>query len=138
MEKITLIKPIMINGKSVSEFNYDVDGITSEDFMIADAKSSTALASKGVTNMQVAELNSTLHFYLGCYAIIACDSSIDIEDLKRVSGRDFNKIRKVGQTFFSDTAEEETQKNPSTEKQLEDSSETIAESMEKAPKRSGN
>ena len=125
----------MINGKNMSEFEYDINEISAEDFMMADGMASTALASKGITNMQVAEMNSTLHFYLGCYAIIACDSSIDIEDLKRVKGSDCNKIRKIGQDFFKSTAEEEDQgETVSTQKQSGDSSGATAESTTKAQK----
>lgn len=136
-EKIKLTKPIMINGNSMSEFEYDIDKISAEQLLEADARSSSGLAAKGIQNMNLAEFNTSLHFYLGCFAIIACNPSIDIEDLKRIGGRDTNKIRRIGQSFFTDTAQEEDQEEMgSMEKQSESSLEATAESTTKAQKHS--
>ena len=135
MDKVVLNKPIKINGKEIIELDYDVDEITPENFIEADGRASSDLIGKGITNISIAEVNSSLHFYLGCFAIIACNSNIDIEDLKRVKGRDFNKIRRIGQTFFSDTVEEEDpEKTDSTQRQSDGSSEIIQESTAKSRK----
>ena len=130
---IKLSKPLMVNGSPISELKYDIDEVTAENLCEADARSSTGLASRGIQNMNLAEFNTSLHFYLGCFAIIACDSRIDIEDLKRIKGRDSNKIRKIGQGFFTDTATEE-EETALMEKPSDDSSEAIAEFTEKAPR----
>jgi hypothetical protein len=129
-----LSKPIKVNGIEVSDLKYDVDEISPENFLEADARASTGLAAKGIQNMNLAEFNSALHFYLGCFAIIACDSSLDITDLLRVSGRDINKIRKIGQRFFGDTAAEESQEETVlTESPSEGSSGATVVSMENVP-----
>ena len=139
-ELIKLNNPIKINGSDVTELKYDIEKITAENLCEADARASTGLAAKGIQNMNIAEFNTALHFYLGCFAIIACDSSIDIEDLKRIEGRDSNKIRKIGQSFFADSAEEADTEDTtnSTQKQSEDSSEATAESTTKGQKVSKN
>ena len=133
--KIKLSNPIKINGSLVSELKYDIDEITAENLCEADARASTGLAARGIQNMNLAEFNTSLHFYLGCFAIIACDSSIDIEDLKRIKGRDSNKIRKIGQGFFGDIApeQEEDEETASTESPSEDLSGATAEFMANAP-----
>lgn len=134
-DKIILSNPLKVNGTSVKELEYDIDEVSPENFLEADARASTGLAAKGIQNMNLAEFNSALHFYLGCFAIIACDPEIDIQDLLRVKGRDINKIRKVGQTFFGSSAEDEDQEETaSTEKPSESSSEATAEFIKKAPK----
>lgn len=128
MDKITLHKAVKVNGTDLKEFEYDIDQISPEQFLEADARASTGLAAKGIQNMNLAEFNSALHFHLGCYAIIACNPSVDITDLMRVSGRDINKIRKIGQLFFGDTAPAEDQETTvSTEEPSESSSGVIAE-----------
>jgi len=133
-EKIILSKPIKVNGSDVKELSYDIDSITPEQYLEADARASTGLAAKGIQNMNLAEFNSALHFYLGCYAIISLNQSIDIMDLMRVSGRDINKIRKVGRIFFNDTApDEEQEETLSTEEPSEGSSGLTVVSMENAP-----
>lgn len=133
-EKIILSKPIKVNGSDVKELSYDIDSITPEQYLEADARASTGLAAKGIQNMNLAEFNSALHFYLGCYAIISLSQSIDIMDLMRVSGRDINKIRKVGRIFFNDTApDEEQEETLSTEEPSEGSSGATVVSMENAP-----
>lgn len=133
-EKIILSKPIKVNGSDVKELSYDIDSITPEQYLEADARASTGLAAKGIQNMNLAEFNSALHFYLGCYAIISLNQSIDIMDLMRVSGRDINKIRKVGRIFFNDTApDEEQEETLSTEEPSEGSSGATVVSMENAP-----
>lgn len=133
-DTLKLSKAIKINGSDVTELQYDIDSITPESFLEADARASTGLAAKGISNMNIAEFNSALHFYLGCFAIIACNSSIDVTDLLRVSGRDINKIRKIGQHFFGDTAPDEDQEETvSMESQSEDSSGATVVSMENVP-----
>ena len=133
-DTIKLSKPIKINGSLVSELKYDIEEITAENLCEADARASTGLAARGVQNMNVAELNSSMHLYLGYFAIIACNPEIDIEDLKRVKGpKDLNKIRLIGRSFFTGTALGEEETTVSTESPSEDLSGAIVEFMESAP-----
>lgn len=130
-EKIKLKKAIKVNGTELSELTYDIDAITPENFLEADSRASSGLAAKGITNMNIAEFNSALHFYLGCFAIIACNPSIDITDLLRIEGRDINEVRRIGQSFFADTAlGEDQEETPSPEKTFDESSEATADSTE--------
>lgn len=133
-EKITLLKPIKVNGNEVRELSFDIDNVSAEQFLEADARASTGLAAKGIQNMNLAEFNSALHFYLGCFAIISCNANIDITDLQRIAGRDINKVRRIGQRFFNDSAQVEDQdETASTQRPSESSSGTTVVSMENAP-----
>lgn len=138
-EYITLNNPIMINGKEVSEFEYDIDSITVEQYMEVEGKVQFDNASKGIMTATQPEFNSAFHIALGYRAIINCNSSIDIEDLKRIKGRDIHKIRRIGRDFFNDTVQEEDQEETaSPQKKSESLSEATVVSMEKAPKLSDN
>lgn len=133
-EKITLLKPIKVNGNEVRELSFDIDNVSAEQFLEADARASTGLAAKGIQNMNLAEFNSALHFYLGCFAIISCNPNFDITDLQRIAGRDINKVRRIGQRFFNDSAQVEDQdETASTQRPSESSSGTTVVSMENAP-----
>ena len=54
MAKIILRSPLEVNGEKLTEFEYDVDGISPENFLEADARSSSGLAAKGIQNMNLA------------------------------------------------------------------------------------
>lgn len=113
--KIKLLKPILINNKSIKELSYDVEEITAEMFNNAAAMASS---SEGRTNMNVMELDNSLHLFLGMYAIIAVNPEIDIEDLKRIKGKDIITITRIGRNFITRSSEE-TSEAESSEEQSE-------------------
>lgn len=108
-ESITLRKPLTINGKKKSKLTYDAELITGEQYIEACRKS----ASPGEIN--IAEADYALHFYLGCEAIIAKNPDIDLSDLERVTGTDLMKISTIGRNFTLSAAEDyedETSEEP--------------------------
>ena len=113
-ESIYLSKPIEINGNQYSELSYDWDEITPGMFNRASALASSA-AKTGDTNMNIMELDSSLHMYLGMMAIIAINPEIDVQDLQRVKGLDVVKIVRIGRTFISRSAAENSKESNSEE-----------------------
>ncbi len=134
-DKILLSKPIMVNGSDVKELSYDIDSITPEQAMEAEKRAAMNGASKGLVNFVPGNFNQGYQFYLGCFAIINVNPSIDIMDMARVKGRDYNKIVAVGASFFVDTSPEEsmTEATPSVESPSDSSSGLTVVSMENAP-----
>ena len=98
MKKITLRKPIMINGAEVKELTYDESEITNEQFCEADAARFAASGNK--PSMNVYEFDSGLHLYLGMMAVIAVNPHIDIKDLERIKGYDMIQFIRIGRNFI--------------------------------------
>lgn len=114
-ETIKLNNAIEINGKSYKELTYDCDEITPEMFNRASALASSLASRNGDANMNIMELDSSLHMYLGMMAIIAVNSEIDIQDLKRIKGMDVVKLVRVGRNFISRSAVDDSEQNSSEE-----------------------
>lgn len=98
---LKLNKPILIDGKEVSELAYDSDEITVELYSTACAKAGVATLSGGTdaARMRVKEVDYILHNYLGMAAIIAVNSHISFEDLERIKGFDIMKVSEIGHFF---------------------------------------
>ncbi len=109
MEKLTLKKPIMVNGEEVKELTYDANEIDGVLFATAESKKKAA-AGQNLSISPAAEFDYGLHLYLGYAAIIAVNPSIDWSDLERVKGRDIMEIMKIGRSFMlgSDEASQES------------------------------
>lgn len=109
MEKITLKKPIMVNGEEVKELTYDANEINGMLFATAESKKKAA-AGQNMSISPAAEFDFALHLYLGFAAIIAVNPSIDWSDLERVKGHDNVAIMKIGRSFMlgSDEASQES------------------------------
>lgn len=118
MESIKLINPIQINGKEVKELTYDVNEITPAGFAEAEYRKSKANGSKGAPSSAAAELDYSLHLYLGFAAIIAVNPEYDFNDLERVKGPDVMTIMKAGRNFIIASA------GMSTDDESENASET--------------
>ena len=123
-ETLKLKNPIEINGKPVQDLTYDVDAITAARFAEASAKKMKAAGGGGVTG-GAAELDFTLHMYLGFAAIIACNPEYDYMDLERISGKDLNAVMQIGRDFFIDA-------DGQPESDSEEPSETTPESTTQA------
>lgn len=104
--KNTLIldNPILINGKTVTELDYDLNEITALQFADADAHRLLATTSRfGGTksgNNISAELDYTFHLYLGIAAVIAVNPEYDVSDLERVKGDDVRQLMGIGRNFI--------------------------------------
>lgn len=113
-ESIYLLKAIEINGKQYQNLSYDWDEITPGMFNKASALATSSMRS-GNANMNIMELDSALHMYLGMMAIIAVNPEIDVQDLERVKGMDVVKIVRIGRNFISRSAVESLEESNSDE-----------------------
>lgn len=99
MESIELFKPIEINGKKVKKLSYDIDEISFVLQVKAEAEAKKEMQKNGVY-VGNQEFDYAYHTCLGMAAIIAVNPEIDWMDLKRIKGRDVNKLTVIGRTYF--------------------------------------
>ena len=104
MKKLTLLKPILVNGKSVSEFNYDSTEITSDLFLDACAKSAKPGRDPNLSISM--EIDKALHLQLGKAAILAVNPDVDWSDLDRITGFDIISLSNIGRFFTYRKSEE--------------------------------
>ena len=99
---LTLKRPIIINGIERTELSYDVEAITTDQYLKACSKA--AESDRGMmSKLKQKENDYALHMYLGYEAIIACNPEIDYEDLKRASGFDVLSFTDIGWLFIITT-----------------------------------
>lgn len=110
---LKLKNPVMIDGKEVAEVSYDANEINGSLFATAEAKKKAA-AGKDNSLTMMAELDFSLHLYLGYAAIIAVNPSYDFSDVERIKGRDTVEIMHIGRNFML-RSEQEQQENGSDE-----------------------
>ncbi len=125
IKEIKLRNKLLVNGKTVEKLNYDTEEITVEHFAKAEGLKAQSLQKQSGTMMvsPVAETDYSMHLYLGFMAIIACDDSIDINDLKRIKGHDLKKVMEIGRNFMLNSEEDTTDKEESIDELTEDISE---------------
>lgn len=97
-KSIHLSHPIMIDGQPVKDLAYDTDEITIG--LQAKAEAEAKKASGSDTGLKFQENDYTYHTYLGMAAILAVNPAYDWADLKRVKGRDINKLSQIGRNYF--------------------------------------
>ena len=123
IEKITLTKPLLVNGKYLKELTYDIDELTEELMAEAEAITAKIRAKKDmVGTFIIPQIDGTYHRNIAKQAIIAVNPEISLEDLARIKGRDLSKLAKVGQRFF---IEQEEQAQAMSDEQQEDTQNTI-------------
>lgn len=98
---IALRTPIMVDGAERSEFPYDLNKVTTAQFMAAEARS-----KRTAMRVATAETDYSFHLQLGFQAAIAADPTLAVEDLERVSGRDVKKFMDLGR-FFTNVSDEQ-------------------------------
>lgn len=113
-KKITLRRPIEINGKKVTDLTYDAEEITNDMFLQACAQSAELSKTKTIS-LKVRENDYALHLYLGYMAIIAVNPDIDIMDLQRIKGEDLLQIVDIGLLFTLRKSEEPSEESNSDE-----------------------
>ena len=101
METIELSRPLKVNGKDLTELQCDMDEVSVDAFIRAEALSNAKRGNEG-SSAAMSEIDYGFHLYLGFEGIIAADPSIDIKDLERIKGRDLVKIMQVGRFFALD------------------------------------
>lgn len=106
VETIRLKTPVLIDGEKVTELAYDIDKISSDQFMEAEARSSSKAVSMGTATSTVAEFDTGFHFYLGVMAVKAENPEYTVEDIERIKGPDLMKIVRVGRNFMTSGAVE--------------------------------
>ena len=101
---LVLDNPILINGKTVTELDYDPNELTALQFADADAhrmlstSSRNGKGSSGFSN--AAELDYTFHLYLGIMAVVAVNPEYDVSDLERAKGDDVRQLMGIGRNFM--------------------------------------
>lgn len=108
---IKLTNPITVNGKQVSQLQYNTANITGALFCEADSRRRFAAGSKNISIAPAAEFDYGLHLYLGYAACIAAAPEIDFSDLERIHGVDLVEIMAVGRNFIMQS--EDSQQNNS-------------------------
>ena len=101
-EVLKLSSPIKVNGVEIKELAYDIDALGPGDIMQADKN--RMKVTNGLVSQTVAELDPTLHLYVGLQAIIKLNPNVDISDLNNLGGKDTYKVMKIGRSFFRDAS----------------------------------
>jgi hypothetical protein len=100
-EVFKLTKSIDINGEKLSELPYNFEDMTARD------KSDATKAFKRSGNVvSVQELDPDYHIYLFAAAVKKENSSIEIDDVLRMSARDASKAEGLVRDFFFISSEE--------------------------------
>jgi hypothetical protein len=92
---LILVKPIDINGESVSSIKYNFDEITAREKQRA-----TLAYKKSGNGMGMQEFDPDYHLYLFAVAVAKANQSIDINDLLRMNARDAIKAGNLVRDFF--------------------------------------
>lgn len=96
-EVLTLKKPLLINGKEVTELEYDFEEID------GDLWEEAARRSQKKDNYNIATFDYVFHRNLAYAAIVAVNREIAWEDLERIKGLDLQIVANLGATFMSDS-----------------------------------
>lgn len=116
---LVLDNPIKINNETVKELTYDANEITALHFAEADAHRMLATSSRisgGKVGVNAsAELDYTMHLYLGIMAVIAVNPGYDVADLERVKGDDTRQLMGIGRNFMLGKSEETSPESNSEE-----------------------
>lgn len=120
---LELDHPLLINGKTYTELDYDAEEITAPLFAAADARRLLATTERvggtKVGNNISAELDYTFHMYLGFAAVVAINPEIDMTDLERAKGDDVRQLMAIGRNFMLGRSGESESTDVESEKQSE-------------------
>lgn len=101
---LELDHPLLINGKTYTELDYDAEEISAPLFAEADARRLLATTARAagtkMGNNVSAELDYTFHMYLGFAAVVAVNPEIDMSDLDRAKGDDVRQLMAIGRNFM--------------------------------------
>lgn len=107
-ETLKLSKPININGEQFTELPYNFVDLTARD-----KSEATKVFKKSGNIVSVQELDPDYHIYLFAAAVKKEDSSIEIDDVLRMSAKDAAKAEGLVRDFFFISSEESSQTNTS-------------------------
>ena len=98
MQTIDLNIPLMVNGKELCSLKCDMDSVSAEGFIRAEALSNEKRANVGSVS-SMAEVDYGFHLYLAFEGVKAAMPEVDTTDLERVKGRDLVQLMQVGRFF---------------------------------------
>ena len=127
-ETVKLRQPLMINGKKRKELSYDIEKITGDQFIEADARAHSKATQIGKVSLNVAETDTSFQLYLGFMAVIAENPDIDIADLERINGCDIMTFYRIGRNFTKGSVGEEEE-----EANLDSEASSLSEDIETMP-----
>ncbi len=107
IEKITLRKPLLVNGVNRKELTYDIEELTSNHIARAEGLKAKEGGKDTIGTITIAQTDYSLHIAIGKQAVIAVNPEISEEDLARVKGYDLTKLAAIGQRFFIEPEEQE-------------------------------
>lgn len=93
-EKITLTKPIKINGEEKTEFEFDFDVLDTNHMDMAEAEATPA---DRPSLLPIAYARA-----LGFMAIIEANPGVTMEDLRRMSVKDATALASKASAFFGE------------------------------------
>ena len=123
-ETIVLRKPVLIDGEQVRELTYDVDKISSDQFIDAEVLSASAATRLHKISTKVVELDAGFHYYLGVMAILAVNPTYAVEDIERIKGPDILKVMRIGRNFTTVDAEEDEDEDFASIEEADEDEET--------------
>ena len=106
-QTIILKKPVLIDGERVRELAYDIEKISTDQFIEAETRAAAKSLKGGTITASIAELDSGFHVYLGIMAVLAANPGWSVEDVERVKGSDITELMKVGRNFMTSGSEED-------------------------------
>lgn len=107
VEKITLSKPLLVNGEYLNELKYDIEELTINHIAKAEGLKSKIGGKDIVGTITIAQADYALHICIGMQAVMAVNPEISEEDLQRLKGYDITKLANIGARFFIAPAEQE-------------------------------
>lgn len=107
IEKITLRKPLLVNGVDRKELTYDIEELTAHNIARAEAMTAKEGGKDMIGTIKIAQTDYSLHINIGKQAVMAVNPEISEEDLARVKGHDLTKLANIGQRFFIEPEEQE-------------------------------
>ena len=107
IEKITLTKPLLVNGSYLKELTYDIEELSINHITKAEGLKSKIGGKDIVGTITIAQADYALHICIGMQAIIAVNPEISEEDLQRLKGFDITKLANIGARFLIAPAEQE-------------------------------
>ena len=98
--KITLSKPVLINGVEVKEMTNATAEIDSALYTQAEARKMKASGMKNGNLAGAVELDYSLHLYIGFAAVIAINPAYTFEDMERIKGKSLREFSRIGRGSF--------------------------------------
>ena len=106
IEKITLTKPLLVNGEYLKELTYDIEELSINHIAKAEGLKAKIGGKDIVGTITIAQADYALHICIGMQAVIAVNPHISEEDLQRLKGFDITKLANIGARFFIEPAEQ--------------------------------